>query len=435
MAGNGLSGFIGKSPGSPLSAVILLFTLAAASLLGTVIPGGEAVYHSSPFICLLVLIALNLLVSIIRRFIVIFSSGPDRPAAGGLEAFSEGIPLKVALRFDAAERAVLKAAWKLRYLITAEKTDEKTIFFLFEKGRLKRWGSLFVHAGILLIILGVLWGNIPGVSYSRTLSMAEGESVELGNGVSLELTRLGIDIGEDGIPRDISSNLKVQGKRTLKHGALRVNHPITVEDTAVYQVSCGIASILLRMETKGKAARFFEINFKDGFPSAKERLFLFGDGAAVMVSEIIPHYALIRGKVVNESGYPANPAVRIMFNGHFPSPGKAVPSMMESMRHWKDLGWITRDFGSAFGGHVITMESAGLYSGLLVKREPALPFVWGGALVLLFGLFMAFFQPCRSLRLLLVAGGNRVEALLLTSEKDSFSYQKEMRVIQKELGG
>ncbi|MFH0801602.1 MAG: cytochrome c biogenesis protein ResB [bacterium] len=435
MAGNGLLGFLGKYLGSPLAAVILIFTLAAASLLGTVIPGGEAVYHSPLFLFLLVLIALNLLVSIIRRFIGIFSYGPDRPAAGGLDTFSEGIPLKVSLGFGDAEKAVRRAAWKLRYIIASEKKDGKTIFFLFEKGRLKRWGSLSVHVGILLVILGVIWGNIPGVSFSRTLSLTEGESVKLENKVSLELSRLGIDIGEDGILRDITSFLKVQGKRTLKHGALRVNHPITVEDTAIYQVSCGIASILLRMETKGRAARFFESNFKDGFPSAKERLFLLGDGAAIMVSEIIPHYALIRGKVVNESGYPANPAVRIMFNGHFPSPGKAAPSMMEAMRHWKDLGWITKDFGSAFGGHVITMESAGLYSGLLVKREPALPLVWGGALILLLGLFLVFFQPYRSLRLLLVAQENGISAMLLTREKDSTSYQKEMNVIQKELGG
>jgi len=392
-------------------ALFLLFTLAATSVIGTIIPQGEPaefyvgtygsnlarlmqtlnipdMYNSWWFMILLGLFSLNLIVCSIERIpnawrlvtMDNLDTDPNRLKKMGL---SKTFQVEGTL-VEATEKAasfLAKKGWK-----TSRREKDGATMLFSQKGGWTRFGVYVVHSSILIILIGAIIGSPrvaskilrnPAIAFKGSVMLPETQQTDMiytfeGDKIPLGFTvrcdYFTIDYYPNGMPKEYLSKLTVleNGKEILKKD-IEVNEPLIYKGITFYQSSYQPYSdfvLSLKKEATGEE--------KSSIVPARKQVSW--DEAGVRFGII---NTATRGEQIVR--------LKIWFTDD-----QAEPSTF-----WLEPGReaiIKRPTGD------YTLSAKQLYAtGLQVAKDPGVWWVYIGCGLMLVGLFIAFFMSHRKI--------------------------------------
>jgi cytochrome c biogenesis protein len=384
--------------------VFLLLILAGVAVIGTVVPQNQPqaqyfshygdvwgtllwrsgfawIYFSPWFLGPILLLAANILACVVHGLpqAVRRASHPLTAATAltlperGRVSWPAGVDPH-ALARDALNR-------ELGHCQHAALPDQEIYFR--ERGRFRPVGPYLIHVALLLILAGGLIGKFWGVD--GQLAIGQGETAGAFQVEPQEERPLNFQVRLDkfqvsyyergGAPKEFRSDLTFsKDGREIKRATCRVNEPVSFGGLTFYQSSYGSeATGPLRLKVQqGNRTETVEAPFRQALelPGGRGR--------------IIP--MKVDG---NLQGY--GPAVLLAF-----SAGGGHPEVFWVLKDHPELGEQPEPFR-------FTVESMPLkyYSVFQVKRDPGVGWVYGGFLLFLPGLYLAFFRPAERWALVL----------------------------------
>ena len=225
------------------------------------------------------------------------------------------------------------------------------------KGVLGRVGPLLVHAGLVVLMVGAAWGSLGGQRMERFL--APGNELELLNSrgetqVSVSLERFGVERDPAGRPEQFSSLLKLtpgQGQEA-SNAEISVNHPLRYRGMTLYQADWALSALQVQL---GKSP-ILELPLQS-FPQLGEQVW---------------------GIVLPTRPDGSNPVLLALSSEQ--GPVTAYSANAEILANLIPGGEAVEVEG-------IPLRVAGVIpaSGILLKRDPGVPLVYGGFAIALVG--------------------------------------------------
>jgi cytochrome c biogenesis protein len=437
--------------------VALLAAIALGALLGTIIPQQEAaeafsarlqpavlavfqafqlfnVYHSAWFILLLLLLSVNLTVCSLDRFPAAWRQFCGCAAPDGAERLADLPPERIvaADRPPAEEASRLEALLRKRCGRVQKVETPRGFVFAGGKGAFSRFGVFVVHLGVLLLIAGGLAGAIFGVR--GTVEIAEGDTVNTmqfrgGKGAetlpfAIRCDRFTVEFYENGAPKVFRSDLTfIQDGKTVRQGALLVNHPIAFGGLRFYQASYGALPggrlALSYIRGKGKATeREMAVGDRFALPG--------GEGEVEVIR--VENDLMRMGPAAKLSVTSTRGNVQFWVFQEIERIKEANPGILEQVPLMNP---------ALFTPYLFSMQKKGerFYTVLQAARDPGVPLVAGGAALLTIGLMITFFFSHRRFRIILEEerGKSRI-GLAGSSNRDPVGLEKEMNQLLAEIG-
>jgi cytochrome c biogenesis protein len=438
-------------------AIVLLSAIAIGALLGTIIPQQEAaeafsarlhpallavfqafqlfdVYHSAWFTLLLVLLAANLIACSLDRFPAAWRQFRERVAPDGTERLADLPPERIVAteRPPAEEISRLEALLRKRCGRVKKVETPRGFILAGGKGAFSRFGVFAVHLGVLLLIAGGLAGALLGVrgtmeiaegDTSNTLAFRGGKSAQP-LPFSIRCDRFTVEHYENGAPKVFRSDLTfIQDGKTVRQGALLVNHPIAFGGLRFYQSSYGvIPGGRLTLSYAGGKGKTHERETAVG-----DRFALPGGEGEVEILRV-ENDLMRMGPAVKLSVTSARGNVRFWVFQNIERIREANPGILEQVPLMNP---------ALFAPYLFSMQKKGerFYTVLQAVRDPGVPLVAGGAALLIVGLMITFFFSHRRFRIVLEEekGKSRI-GLAGSSNRDPVGLEKEMNRLLAEIG-
>ena len=408
--------------------VVLLLTLAATSIIGTVIPQNETpqayreafgdfffrlfdvldifdMYHSWWFQLLLLFLTLNVVVCSVDRlkstWKIIFVKNPTF----NLDQY-RGDKHKVQ-RSDSRNieelRPLVRDFVSKRFSYYRNDNTEDGFVFFAEKWRWTRLGVYVVHASVILLLVGGLIGSIFG--FEGFVNIPEGEMVDtirLRN--SDKLVKLNFQIRCDdfdvsfypnGMPQEFRSRLVIleNGEPVLQKDIL-VNHPLRYKGINLFQSSYGELPAELSISAVPEEIGLGFTSKETGMVyNKKVRL-----GERMKIPEDLGEFELIefkdtfdfRGRelgptLIGSLVQPDGVTVEVILPLRFPSFDR-MSAMVNPQR--SDAVLITVDEFAAEPVEGVKRY----YTGLQVTKDPGVIVVYAGFLMMIIGCIITFFM-------------------------------------------
>jgi cytochrome c biogenesis protein len=248
-----------------------------------------------------------------------------------------------------------------------------------EKGLYSRFGAYATHAGILVIFLGAIIGNVFGFkSYVNIPDGAEASHLDTRGGkehmdlpFSVRNNRFWVETYPSGQPKKYASDLSViESGREVLRKTITVNDPLVYKGIWFYQSSYG---------QDGGATAQVTVHKPDGTSLGPLSL-----GPSVPVD--IEGYGTVRGVNYEENFEGNGPALQVILE----KPGRPA-STQWILQGRPDLDRRRNDSVTlSFGG-----LTARMYTGLQVAKDPGVNVVWLGCLLLTAGMMVSFFASHR----------------------------------------
>lgn len=393
--------------------MFLLISLAVISIIGTIIPQGPPppeyvaqissaklklyqslgffdMYHSWWFILMLYLLTVNLVSCSIKRLPHIWKmiKEPVTVMSASLEqSLSNRTSLKASEEPQVVSEkvaAVLRAGFSEPII-----TEIDGVQHLFaQKNAWCRLSVYFVHLSVIVIFIGALIGSLFG--YKGFVNITEGESIskvmsrsgkEIDLGFSLQCDQFSMSRYPNGSPKEFKSILTVlENGRPVpdyQHARVIVNDPLTYKGITFYQSSYGDAgNYFFRVtDLDGKNEQQLELS-----PSSQTTL---PDGSTVRVLEAVADVApFVKGL--------SGPAAQLEIH----SPSGAADKIIAYATYPELNSQQAREAKKSFIIHYAGAEEK-MYTGLQVAKDPGVWVVWLGCLLMVVGIYVAFFMSHR----------------------------------------
>jgi len=396
--------------------LFLLFILSGACIIGTIVPQkgqpadyvrlfGEAgarvidaclfsdLFGSWWFQAVMGFFALNLVCCTLHRAPRIWSTlktGETLPGPDHLAAL--GCCRTALLQVYDTEREELFAR-ELGAMLSrpAIRRQDRDVWFFAEKGRWSRLGFLFTHAALLLIIGGALMGRIGFQGYMQLYEGEQSNMVTLSDRTghkqldfSLRCNSFEVSFyGETGRPKSYFSSLTIIENGTeVQTKQIRVNDPLIYKGIYFYQSTYGSdpsgRGIVELALTPPGASEPGVVRVAVG-----SSVVLPETGDELFIDRFLPDFSLDEAnRPFSRSQELNNPAVLLRCERD----GAVV------FTSW--LFALFPDFHHLQTGPYrirITDFTPRQYTGLQVTKDPGVGLVWAGCLLLLAGLYTAFF--------------------------------------------
>lgn len=406
--------------------IVILLTLAGTSIIGTLIPQNENpmyyrhefgptlyavfsaidafdMYHSWWFRFLLCLLIVNIVICSINRLSstwrvifpkkTVFNENQFKKTANRAEWMVDAPPDTV--------KDVLAPYINGHFRQTRiDPTDDGLLIFA-ERGRWTRLGVYVVHVSVLLMIIGGLIGSIFG--FDGYVNIPEGStvsSVSLDSaghkqplGFSIRCDKFSIDLYPSGMPKEYLSKLSIikSGKVILKKN-LRVNHPLRYAGINIFQASYGktagnhftvvFSDNSSGLQTQKKAAMGDPIELPG--QAGTLEVVDYTDGFDFHGHNIGPCYlARLKKK--------GSPPREILLSLNYPR--------FDRMRNG-DYTIFVKDVDYRY------------YTGLQVTRDPGVPVVYAGFILMIAGCYITFFMFHKKICVRLAKSGSRTTVTL-----------------------
>ncbi len=399
-------------------AIILLIILAAASILGTLIPQGRSLeeytarygmlsgaliklqlttlYHSVWYLALLFFFALNIIVCTLTRLSAKLNRA-SRPKveseAKALQALKNKDRIKRNAPLQAAQAETVARLKASRYKIRTSAAGNR-VSLLARKRIAGIFGSDVVHVGLLVILAG---GVISGLtSVRQNLEMREGQVVSIpATDFSLRLDKFTTLYYPDGSVKTWISDLTVlEGDRTVLTRKVEVNRPLNYKGFNFYQTSYGYnwdsPAVEIGAKKKSDPAYAKKVKVKVG-----ERALLDDkDQLTVSVVRFLPDFVLGEGnQPETRSLQPNNPAALVEgFRG-----GEKIITgwVFANYPDWDQMHSANAKDKAAPTDLVFQLKSfeAGQFSVLEAAKDPGVPLIWIGCVLVMAGFGLAFYWP------------------------------------------
>ncbi|MCK9273565.1 MAG: cytochrome c biogenesis protein ResB [Syntrophales bacterium] len=416
--------------------IFLFFTLAATSVFGTLVTQGlpgehyekiygpgmvsfldffeiTDMYHSWWFMLLLFLLAVNITACTIRTLPGTLR-GMSRKNRDLEETVTRLWPIQYvcesAYPVETMEQKLTLLAGRLTGKPTIIREGEERRIYS-EGGAYSRLGAPVVHISILLVLAGGLIGSIMGFSGRMTIIEGEMSSIALlfpGDKeeklpFSVKCDGFAVQFYDNGMPKEYRSDITIidEGEPVASE-SIRVNDPFTYRGFKLCQASYGIAEAsdfkISVTEEKSATTSICTLNLMKKVP-------LPGSDKSFAVARFVPD---LQGL------------------------GPAVMAVILAPGAPHDIFWIPSGLHQAQGtkrqGYTFKIEgfTARYYTGLQVGKDPGVPLVWAGFVLILGGFAMILFKSHRRLwmKITPVSEGSRVEVAAKTDRKDGSSFEK-----------
>ena len=377
------------------------------------------VFHSWPYLALVLLLLLSMGVCTFRRVI------PKRfpkDRALPIENFGLHAARESSLDFDASSQAVDDFARRRGFAVRTQTINGEHWLFA-DKQKWARYGVLVAHLGFTVIALGIFIGWLRG--FRGELQIYSGQTVAVAQ-ANLQVT-LDRFIGRfqpvqtnDGVFYQASrfeSDLRVTSAGSSTQTNVLVNHPYVSDSSVyVYQASYGFGGNLAIFR-HGKPVTLGDVS---GHLSPQEVVFLPGTSRAI-------EYGTMLG----------------------PSDPSQTPVGMPLPKTDTYALWVYHDnipttdrpillpVGASFDagdGYTIRALPPVAWSGLTYRYDPGEGFVGAGALILTAGFVMAlFFMPIKLYARVRQDGRGALVDIAATTTKGNAMYEDEFEAMVKDL--
>jgi cytochrome c biogenesis protein len=403
--------------------IVILLTLAATSIIGTLIPQNQEpaayiqafgsflyrlfdlfglfdMYHSWWFQLLIVSLTINIIVCSIDRISanrrILFVKKPTFNLARfrnikRKETFNDDRSVD---QLQEVCLAFVKGHYRHHHIAA---TDTGTAIY-GEKGRWTRFGVYTVHLSVVLLLIGGLIGSLFG--FDGWVNIPEGESVsQIRLRGQAQLLQLGFEIRcddfdvsfyETGAPKEFRSSLTIleQGREVIKKDII-VNDPLRYKGVNMFQSSYGqmpsdqLVFSFTSVKTGMMYTRTAGINEPLTIP---EKLGTF-------VLKELRRSAKFRGHDIGEAYVgvltpPAGDPVEILLPVRFPS--------FDKMRKGEVV-------------IAVVEQAQRFYTGLQVTRDPGVWVVYSGFILMIIGCYITFFMSHQQIFVELAASDNKTE--------------------------
>jgi len=399
-------------------AIVLLIVIILASVLGTLIPQDRSpqeyaarygqmsglmmrlqltrLYHSLWYMALLLLFGANILVCTLARL----SSKLKKSLKPVVLADAAGLmSLRTSGRFKKPGtvedwRSAVRRELHSRHYKVREQTLKDTTCVLARKKTLGWFGSDIVHLGLLIILAGGLLSGAAG--FRDYLPLREGQTLPAPRSdFGIRLDKFETELYPQGSVRAWKSTLSVvENGRDVLTKVVAVNHPLAYKGLNVYQSSYGWDwnNPEVELWVKKKSAPAY-LEKRKLHPGEKAGL---PDGLELRVERFVPDFIIGQDRQVeSRSEQPNNPAVQAGLS-------KGPETLFE--------GWVFVDYPDFTGMHAggpadFTVELKGVqapqYSVLEAAHDPGADVIWLGCVLVMAGLFLAFYWPTREIKVVL----------------------------------
>ncbi|RLB26872.1 MAG: hypothetical protein DRG71_01085 [Deltaproteobacteria bacterium] len=400
--------------------IVLLVLIAIASVIGTFIPQREEavdfahrlspqtfhffqmlglfdMYHTAWFRILIGALALNLIICSMDRFPGAWRRFTARPRPDRSKIF-QGIPEHqtfVVSQPGESVSSTLEGLLQSKYKGVVKKLSGSTVYFYADKGRFSHFGVYLVHLSVLVIIAGALIGSFFGFeAYVNILegdqvssAMLRGKMVPVDLGFTVRCDDFKVSFYDNGAPKEYRSDLSfLHNGEKVKSAVLLVNHPVKFRGITFYQSSYGAVpgdKALIRIVRRASKPQTSSLTVKLG-----EKVPLPLDDGFFTVSQIKDNFMnmgpAILIKVASQKGKPIRfwvfqyqDRIRRSFPGIFEKFPKLNPSA------YKPYTFYLEEIESKY------------YTGLQLSKDPGVPVVWAGFILIIGGLFITFFASHR----------------------------------------
>jgi len=428
--------------------IVLLLSLAATSIIGTLIPQNEDpqayfqtfgrvlyrffslldlfdMYHSWWFQLLILLLTANIIICSIDRMSanrrILFVRRP----AFNLSRF-RNLKRRETIteqRTPQQLREIYQPLIARRFRHSRLEELENGIAIFGERGRWTRFGVYTVHLSVVILLIGGLIGSIFG--FDGFVNIAEGDSVRrirLRNSsqtvmldFAVRCDDFDVSFYDTGAPREFRSTLTIlEGGQPVLQKDIVVNDPLRYKGISFYQSSYGSLpsnEVVLSLTSK-KTGSVYTRNARVAQPiQLPEELGTF------VIQEYRPS-ADFKGHDIGEAFVgtltrPDRNPVRVVLPLRFPS--------FDKMRQ---------------GDVVIAVESyvPRFYTGLQVARDPGVWVVYSGFILMIIGCYITFFMSHQQICLELTRQGQTTRVVVAgTANKNKMGMQTRIAGIAAEL--
>ncbi len=444
--------------------ITLLLTLAATSIIGTLIPQNLApetylraygqglfrlfsilnlgdMYHSWWFQSLTIILAVNIIVCSVDRLPGIwkivfgvrsrFKSGKFKNKPGTTEFLStESAP---AMK-TAAETLISKSYGHIQV-----SPSDKGFIVYGEKWRWSRLGVYIVHLSVVLLLLGAVIGSLFG--FDGYVNIPEGETIDhirsRGTGQKIPLPfkircdRFSVTFYKDGAPKEFRSDLVIieKGRDTYKKSII-VNDPLRYNGVNIFQSSYGETESpsppAAKIEKPEEIVLSLAVRDSGMTYQQKTRIgepFDLPEGLGKFVVTDFVSDAKFMGQAIGEaivgilSGKGAEP-VEVTLPLRFANfdkmrRGKIIISVLEPSARKK--------MPAANG-------KKRYYTGLEITRDPGVWIVYCGFLLMLAGCFITFFMAHEQVAVEITAKGKKsVVRVAGTAYRNKMAMQRKVQ--------
>jgi cytochrome c biogenesis protein len=432
-------------------AIVLIIILAVASILGTLFPQAPRgldpvqygqwlaqvtdhmgkianwldqlqilkLYRSFWFLALLVLFTLNIVVCTLTRL----SPKLRRASRPKIESDPQGLlSLKIKDRFKrnaplADVRAEVEQRLKASHYRIRSAAAGPRHHLLARKKIGGIFGSDVVHVGLLIILAGAIISSLTSVR--QDLQMKEGDVLPVPHTVfALRLDKFATHYYPDGSVKDwISSITVMEDGKAVRTKDIEVNRPLSYKGYNFYQTSYGwnwdAPSVEIWVKKKADGAVLRKLKIKVGERAALED----ADGTTIAVARFLPDFVLgENNQPETRSLQPDNPAALVeAFRGG----AKAVSGwVFANYPDWDQMHAANADpkakeaakpFDLAFE---LKSFEAGQYSVLEAAKDPGVPLIWLGCILVMAGLALAFYWPTWEIKAVLEETQGKTDIIL-----------------------
>ena len=450
--------------------VLLLLTLAATSVIGTVIPQNESpqayrqafgdflyrlfdildifdMYHSWWFQLLLLLLTLNVVVCSVDRlkatWNIIFSKNPTFK----LTQFRND---KYKVQCDDTRsievlRPLVKNLVSRKFGFYRQENTAGGFVFFAEKWRWTRLGVYIVHTSVILLLIGGLIGSIFG--FEGFVNIPEGETIDtirLRNAdksvqLDFEIRCDDFDVSfyPNGMPKEFRSSLAIieNGKAILQKDIL-VNHPLRYRGINFFQSSYGELPAELSVTAVPEEIGLAFTSKETGMVYNKkvhlgERVNIPEDLGEFELKEFKDEYDFrgrelgptLIGVLTQKNGA----SVEVVLPLRFPSFDR-MSAMVNPQR--SDAVMITVDeFPANTEAH-----AKRYYTGLQVTKDPGVIVVYTGFLMMIIGCIITFFMSHQRICIEVTAKGKKSRVTVSgKANKNKLGMRRKVELIADQL--
>lgn len=243
----------------------------------------------------------------------------------------------------------------------------------FKRG-LGAWGLTVLHIGLVFLLVTLIF--TPRVAHERGMNAAPGDVAKLtaqGFPFDLRIESFKVEYYPNGTPKQYITRCTVlENGRPVREAEISVNHPLNYRGVKVYQMNYG--TFLQGRLTVGETSLPFQ-TISDQRPYPVGAHF-------TLLTQFYPDFVYdMRGQPATRSPEPKNPYVLyVLYHQNQPLKMDIVP-----------VGKAVK-----IPQGEIVFDGFGQYTGLQVKRNPALPYTFAGFILATVGVSLyLIFNPRR----------------------------------------